>query len=126
MASTLQAEVWRPNMPGVRQLITYSIMLQYFHIALCISPVTETLFTCWSQMKNVFTSMVVIHTRLFITMSGFQHRTRRMAVTMVLLMLLAVSVVKASLLLKCGDVEENPGPDGEIYIVIHACSVPSL
>ena len=24
MASALQPEIWRPNMPGVRELITYS------------------------------------------------------------------------------------------------------
>ena len=29
MASALQPEIWRPNMPGVRELITYSISSEY-------------------------------------------------------------------------------------------------
>ena len=91
------------------------ILLSYY-LALLISR----LFICWRQIrvKALWTSLVFSRNSLFYPVSSpFQHKAGTGVVMMVVLLLLSASTVNSSLLLKSGDVEQNPGPsylDGEI------------
>ena len=69
------------------------------------------------KTKKQLTGMVIIQGSSFRAVSSFQHKAVFM---MVVLLLLAESIVTVPLLLRSGDVEQNPGPGrypGELHIV---------
>ena len=74
---------------------------------LCQASLVSRLLMLWRKTKKQLTGMVFTQGDLFHAVSSFQHKGVFM---MVVVLLLAESIVTVSLLLRSGDVEQNPGP----------------